>query len=69
MKIKMTDLQQLALSHIRQMADELSQETTSLSVKLGINKEPFDMNKHTHPLSSKARDIVRWSDAILADEE
>ena len=63
----MEKLENLALEHIMNLADELDSECISLGNRLGIDKEIFDAEIHSYPLANKARTIKFWAEAILKE--
>jgi hypothetical protein len=62
----MNELQKLALEHIQDLSEELDTEIIQLGNTL--RDEELILEKHTFPLASKAREITRWTKAILDEE-
>lgn len=64
----MNKLQLLALNHIKNLADQLDNESINLGITLNSDKVVFDAPTHTYPIASKSRRIASWAEAILESD-
>jgi hypothetical protein len=61
----MTELQKLGIQRILDLSKEAGEVAISTTAELMNNKTEFNADKHTFPISQKAREIEWWATAIL----
>lgn len=60
----MDSLQQLALDHVKRLAEDLGDEIISLNVTTTSENALTEIGKSASQMHVKSRDIARWIDAI-----
>lgn len=65
----MKNIEILALERVKDITDKIDKKITTLSITIGLNKETIDNEKHLYPIAQESREIRRWIEAILEDNE